>query len=153
PRSDLYSLACVLYELLVGAQPFTGPSAQAITVKRFTETAPAVSAGRPEVPAGLDAVVARALEREPSARYPTMAAFAAALGDLGAAPAAQPAAPSAPARSIAVLPFVNISGDGETEVFAEGMAEELLNALVKVTALRVASRVSSFAFKDRQEDV
>jgi TolB-like protein len=152
-RSDLYSLACVLYELLVGTQPFTGPSAQAITVKRFTEAAPPVSAGRPEVPPGLDGIVARALEREPSARYPTMAAFASALGDLGTGTATPSAAPPAPTRAIAVLPFSNISGDGETEIFAEGMAEELLNALVKLTALRVASRVSSFAFRDRQEDI
>jgi serine/threonine protein kinase/tetratricopeptide (TPR) repeat protein len=152
-RSDLYSLACVLYELLVGTQPFTGPSAQAMTIKRFTEAAPAVSAGRPDVPADLDAIVARALEREPDARYPTMAAFASALSDPGAGRTSPVPARSAPTRSIAVLPFVNISGDAETEVFAEGMAEELLNALIKVTALRVASRVSSFAFKDRQEDI
>jgi len=152
-RSDLYSLGCVLYELLVGTQPFTGPSAQAVTFKRFTEAAPAVSAGRPEVPSDLDGVVARALEREPAARYETMAEFASALGGLGAAPPTPSPAPPAPARSIAVLPFANISGDPETEVFAEGMAEELLNALVKATALRVASRSSSFAFKGRQEDV
>src|SRR5262249_46405227 len=149
-RSDIYSLACVLYELLVGTQPFTGPSAQALTVKRFTEPAPAVSAGRPDVPADLDGIVARALEREPDARYPTMAAFASALSDLGAT---RGSPGPAPGRSIAVLPFVNISGDAETEVFAEGMAEELLNALIKVAALRVASRVSSFAFKGRQEDI
>ncbi|HKU61015.1 MAG TPA: protein kinase [Gemmatimonadales bacterium] len=152
-RSDLYSLACVLYELLVGAQPFTGSSAHAVTLKRFTEAAPAVSAGRPDVPADLDGIVARALEREPDARYPTMAAFASTLAELGSARTTPSPAPPLPARSIAVLPFANIGGDPETEVFADGMAEELLNALVKATALRVASRVSSFAFKDRQEDV
>jgi TolB-like protein/Flp pilus assembly protein TadD len=156
-RSDLYSLGCVLYELLVGAPPFTGPTAQAITVKRFTERAPAVGAGRPGVPADLDRIVARALEREPAARYASMAELASALAGMGAATGAAATvaitAVAAPSRSIAVLPFVNIGADPETEFFADGMAEELLNALVKVAALRVASRTSSFAFKGRNEDI
>jgi eukaryotic-like serine/threonine-protein kinase len=155
-RSDVYSLGCVLYELLVGTPPFTGPTAQAITVKRFTERAPAVSAARPDVPADLDRIVARTLEREPAARYPSMADLASALAGMGTATAAATvvtAAAAAPVRSIAVLPFVNIGADAETEFFADGMAEELLNALVKVTALRVASRTSSFAFKGRNEDI
>jgi serine/threonine protein kinase/tetratricopeptide (TPR) repeat protein len=161
-RSDLYSLGSVLYELLVGSPPFTGPTAQAITVKRFTEPAPAVRAARSEVPVELDRIVARALERDPAARFASMAELAAALGTVGTARTTEPsggrsavpsAASPAPSRSIAVLPFVNMSADPEAEYFADGMAEELLNALVKVTALRVASRTSSFAFKGRNEDI
>jgi serine/threonine protein kinase/Flp pilus assembly protein TadD len=155
-RSDLYSLGCVLYELLAGTPPFIGPTAQAITVKRFTEPAPAVRAARPEVPIELDRIVARTLEREPAARFASMAELAYALALVGTArPAGTSAATaaSAPSRSIAVLPFVNMSADPETEYFADGMAEELLNALVKVTALRVASRTSSSAFKGRNEDI
>ena len=55
--------------------------------------------------------------------------------------------------SIAVLPFVNMSGDPEQEYFCEGLAEELINALVHVNALRVAARTSSFHFKDRRADL
>ena len=56
-------------------------------------------------------------------------------------------------RSIAVLPFVNMSDDRENEYFADGMTEEILNALTKVPDLRVASRTSSFAFKGKVQDV
>jgi len=56
-------------------------------------------------------------------------------------------------RSIAVLPFVNMSDDKENEYFSDGMTEEILNALTKVPDLRVASRTSSFAFKGRVQDV
>jgi eukaryotic-like serine/threonine-protein kinase len=155
-RSDLYSLGCVLYELLAGVPPFTGPTAQAITFRRFTEPAPAVRAGRPDVSLELDRIVARTLERDPAARFAGMAELAAALAS-GGAPADPSAAPTvqspAATRSIAVLPFVNMSADPEAEYFADGMAEELLNALAKLAALRVASRTSSFAFKGRNEDI
>jgi serine/threonine-protein kinase len=56
-------------------------------------------------------------------------------------------------RSIAVLPFVNLSDDKENEYFSDGMTEEILNALTKIPELRVASRTSSFAFKGMVKDV
>lgn len=56
-------------------------------------------------------------------------------------------------KSIAVLPFVNMSGDEENEYFSDGMTEEILNALVKVRGLQVASRTSSFAFKGKEIDI
>jgi adenylate cyclase len=60
--------------------------------------------------------------------------------------------PDAP-RSIAVLPFVNLSDDRENEYFSDGMTEEILNALTRIPELRVASRTSSFAFKGMAKDV
>jgi TolB-like protein/Flp pilus assembly protein TadD len=148
-RSDLYSLGCTLYELLVGTAPFTGPTPQAVVVKQFTGPAPSLRTGRPDAPAELDLAVARALERDPGDRYASLAEFAAALS----AGAGAPGASAPPGPSIAVLPFVNMTTDAETEFFADGVAEEILNALTKVTALRVASRTSSFAFKGRNEDI
>src|SRR5439155_23691675 len=65
--------------------------------------------------------------------------------------APQPVAP--PAGSIAVLPFVNLSADPENEYFSEGMTEEIINALTRVAALRVASRTASFAFKGAGQDI
>ncbi|HKT58769.1 MAG TPA: protein kinase [Gemmatimonadales bacterium] len=148
PRSDLYSLGCTLFELLTGVPPFTGDTPQAVAVKRFTQPAPSVRAARPEVPLELARIVARALERDPADRFASLAEFAAALEARAERPAASPER-----RSIAVLPFVTLSADPETEYFGDAMAEEILNALAKVTALRVASRTSSFAFKGRNEDI
>ena len=63
---------------------------------------------------------------------------------------AVPAAPSVDPRSIAVLPFLNMSDDKNNEYFSDGISEELLNVLVRVNGFNVASRTSSFAFKGRE---
>jgi TolB-like protein/Tfp pilus assembly protein PilF len=63
------------------------------------------------------------------------------------------AEPAAPAKSIAVLPFTNMSDDAGNEYFSDGISEEILNALAKVKELKVAGRTSSFAFKGRNEDL
>jgi TolB-like protein/class 3 adenylate cyclase len=56
-------------------------------------------------------------------------------------------------RSVAVLPFVNMSADGENEFFSDGVTEEIINALTRVNGLKVTARTSSFAFKNQHEDV
>jgi adenylate cyclase len=72
-----------------------------------------------------------------------------------AAPAAdsEPVIPKKDDRSIAVLPFVNMSGDRENEYFSDGIAEEILNLLVKLPQLKVASRTSSFVFKGKEVNI
>jgi serine/threonine-protein kinase len=72
-------------------------------------------------------------------------------GDRRHPPPATEAAPAA--RSIAVLPFVNLSSDREQEYFSDGIAEEILNALAQVDGLRVIGRTSSFAMKGKNEDL
>jgi TolB-like protein len=69
-----------------------------------------------------------------------------------AAPPA-PAPPAVPRKSIAVLPFVNMSADKDNEYFSDGISEELLNALAKVDGLKVAGRTSSFQYKGRNENL
>jgi serine/threonine-protein kinase len=70
-RSDLYSIACVLYEMLAGDAPYTGPSAHAIIVRSTLGPPPRVRAARPEVPEALDQIVLRALAKDPDERYQT----------------------------------------------------------------------------------
>ena len=78
-RSDVYSLGCVLFEMLSGTSPFSGPSAQAIMAKRITQDADRVSTLRPDVPPMVDLVLARALSREPMDRHASAGELAAAL--------------------------------------------------------------------------
>jgi len=78
-RSDLYSLGCVLYEMLAGEPPFTGPSAQAILAKKLSEPLPRISVVREAVVPGLEAALNKALARTPADRFATAAAFADAL--------------------------------------------------------------------------
>jgi len=78
-RSDLYSLACLLYEMLAGEPPYSGPSAQAIIAKQLSVPPPSLRTLRDEVPPALDRSVRRALAKVPADRYTEVADFAAAL--------------------------------------------------------------------------
>jgi serine/threonine protein kinase len=77
-RSDQYSLACVVYEMLAGEPPYTGPTAQAIIAKRLSEPVPHLSTVR-AVPHGIEVAVTRALAKSPADRFPSVAAFIGAL--------------------------------------------------------------------------
>src|SRR3989454_1014587 len=68
-RSDVYSLACVLYEMLVGEPPYTGPSAQVVIAKRFTDPVPSVRRLRETIPPAIDAAVSQALAKAPADRF------------------------------------------------------------------------------------
>ena len=92
-RSDVYSLGCVLYEMLAGEPPYTGPSAQIVISKRLTDPVPSVRRLREGIPAAIDAAVSRALAKAAADRFATAALFAEAL----AAPPAIPA-PVHPSR-------------------------------------------------------
>ncbi|HET7469514.1 MAG TPA: protein kinase, partial [Gemmatimonadales bacterium] len=157
-RSDIYSLGCVLFELLAGEPPFTGTTPIAIIAQRITGPAPTLREAGTAVPAAVETLVARALARERDQRFPTAADLAQALAEaevLHSRPTLTPPATQVIGRvaSVAVLPFVNMSADPENEFFSDGMTEELINALTRVDGLRVASRTSAFAFKGRDADV
>lgn len=77
-RSDVYSLGCVLYELLAGTPPFTGPT-QAVIARHALDTAPSLLSIRPSVTPALDSAVQRALAKVPGDRYPTAHDFALAV--------------------------------------------------------------------------
>src|SRR5881296_1462485 len=79
-RSDLYSLGCVLYEMLAGEPPYTGPSAQAVLAKRFREPIPHIRTLRESVPEAIEEAVSKALAKAPVDRYRSAAEFTEALG-------------------------------------------------------------------------
>jgi serine/threonine protein kinase len=84
-RSDLYSLGCVLYEMLAGEPPFTGPTAQAIIAKRFGGPAPRIRVVREGVPPAVERAIDRALARTPADRFTSAVEFAKALSQPGTA--------------------------------------------------------------------
>jgi serine/threonine-protein kinase len=99
-RSDGYSLGCVLYEMLAGEPPYTGPTAQAIIAKRLSDPVPSVRRIRPGIPEGLASAVTRALAPVVADRWPTSAEFARAVtaSSTESATAATAGAAQVPAR-------------------------------------------------------
>ncbi len=140
-RSDIYSLGCVIYELVSGQAPFAGLDIETTLARRLSERVPPLS----EVPVAFDAAVHQALATQPADRFATATAFAEALVAASSSASAQ--------ASVAVLPFEAMSGDPDSQYLADGIAEDIINALCKVPELRVASRTSSFAFRHKAEDV
>ena len=145
-RADQYSLACVLYELLAGQPPFTGPSAGAVLARQVLDPVPPLTTLRPAVPGSVRRAVERALSKSPADRYGTMPEFLAGL-DAPDAPAA------APKKAIVVLPFANLSPDPDNAYFADGLMEEVIADLSRVRALTVISRTSSVKLKATDWDL
>ena len=148
--SDIYSLACVVYEMLTGQPPFTGPNAAATMAKHITTPPRPLRALRGEIPQGVERAIAKGLAKDPAERFASAHEFVAALHarDVGTLPHS-----IAGTRAIAVLPFVNASPDPGNEYLSDGLTDELINALAKIEGLRVASRTSVFALKGKPQDV
>jgi TolB-like protein len=99
----------------------------------------------------LEKVVRRCLMKQPSGRYQTMVEVKTALEQVSREMEAKISIEQQP--SIAVLPFVNMSGDKEQEYFSDGLAEEIINALTQIPGLKVIARTSSFSFRGRDQDI
>ena len=153
-RADIYALGVVAYEMLTGSTPFVRRSTHSILAAHVMEAPPAVADKRSDVPPGLVTLVARCLAKEPRDRPDSAHAVLMAL-DTVTTP--QTTAVKRASRdihqSLAVMPLANTSSDPEIEYFSDGLTEELINTLGKVSGLRVTARTSAFALKGKDHDV
>lgn len=148
--TDIYALGCVVYEMFAGQPPFRGSSAISTMARHVTEKPRPLRTLRPDVPGGVEHAVLRALAKNPSQRFGSVAEFTMALQQGRNVLTRRSSSAS---RSIAVLPFVNASPDPDNEYLSDGITDELIDALAKVDGLRVASRTSVFALKGKPQDV
>jgi serine/threonine-protein kinase len=154
-RSDLFSLGAVLYEMATGQRPFSGDTPAELMSSILRDRPKPVAELRADLPASLDRVLNRCLAKEVSDRYGSARDLLSAIGQLQQEFFAglQAGATSSSEASVAVLPFLNLSADQENEFFADGITEEIINALAQIKGLHVAARTSSFSFKGKHVDL
>ncbi len=171
-RADLYAWGCVAYEVLTGAPPFVGKNAQQLIVAHIVESPPPLGPRCPDAPARLVGLIMQCLEKDPDRRPASGQELVDALERVDDPPASsgrkwwpaaiavfvllvaagwwairsgRPVVVGGRISAVAVLPLV--SGAGGDEYFADGMTEELITALGRISGLRVASRTSVYAIK------
>jgi serine/threonine protein kinase/Tfp pilus assembly protein PilF len=157
-RTDLFSFGVVLYEMATGQQAFAGNTSAVIFDAILHETPGAPARFNPEIPDRLEAIISRALEKECALRYQNASDLRVELQRLRRDSVSEPktAAKTSEAvgiKSLAVLPFSNLSADKENEYFSDGLAEEIINALTRLPRLRVVARTSSFFFRGKEADI
>ena len=154
-RTDIFSLGVVLYQMATGQRPFSGDTRVELMSSILRDRPRPVIELRSDLPISLLRILERCLAKDVSDRYAATELRDAIQqlrqefysGRLSALSA------GAAEASVAVLPFLSLSVDPENEFFADGITEEIINALNQIKPLHVAARTSAFSFKGKHVDL
>jgi eukaryotic-like serine/threonine-protein kinase len=151
-RADIWAFGCVLYELLVGQQPFRGASFAEI-IACVLKTEPSWQALPARTPAKARDLLRHCLQKEPCRRLSDIADARKDIEEALRVPAGgRPAEADRAIGSLAVLPFANASGDPQMEYLSDGLTESIILSLSQLPQLRVMSRSAVFRYKGRSDE-
>jgi non-specific serine/threonine protein kinase len=144
-RADIFAVGVVLHEMLLGRVPFNADRPADLISAILRDQAPLANERCSDVPEPLALLIQRCLAKEPDQRVQTARDVLNQLEEIR-----KETRSGKTVRSIAVLPFADLSPDKDQEYFCEGIAEEILTALTSIQELRVASRGSTFRFNQQE---
>ena len=155
--SDIFSLGCVLYEMVSGEKAFSRQSVADTMAAIVSHDPPEPSKSGKEVPPEFEQVIRRCLEKNPWERFESARDLAFRLREIlsGSGTVRMPAPSGHPKAfdSLAVLPFANAGGDPDAEYLSDGITETIINNLSQLGKLRVAARTTVFRYKGRDADL
>ena len=150
-RSDLFSLGIVLYEMCTGRHPFLADSSAELISSILRDSPVPVTELNRQCPRKLGRVIGRCMEKDPAKRYQSTVDIRRELLELREGKSGERARDDN--KSIAVLSFSDLSEKSDQQYFCDGLAEELINALTRISGLKVAARSSALAFGGEEVNV